>query len=151
MIFVEGILSSYDDKSLTELQSSIAKIETEIHNNVTNHHSDLLAQTSNVELMDDVIVTTLSRTKACLTNVQKVGTNLEDSYSTLKLLVTKLENLYEARQKLEIFKQVIKYSDMMEGERNIAEVAMYAANSGKCPINTWWYRLQNIQNLHLFS
>ncbi len=131
MVYGLGILSSYEDKSLSELQSSIAKIETEIHNNVTHHHSDLLAQTSNVELMDDVVVTTLSRTKACLSNVQKLGNNLEDSYTTLRDLVTKLENLYDARQKIAVFQKVLHLDQTIDGEKNLADVARNVADIGK--------------------
>jgi len=123
--------ASVGEKSLSELQTCIAKIECEIHTNVTKHHHDLLAQTSNVELLDDVVVKTLSRTKTCLVNVQKTGKSLDDIYSKLQLTVAKQENLYAARQKIEIFEKVLEYSALIESERNLADVAKYVVCIGK--------------------
>lgn len=125
------VLGSYEEKSLAELQGFIARIDSEIHANVTKHHNDLLVQTSNVELMDDVVVNTLSRTRTCLANVRKTGDSLDELYSKLYQAVAKQEKLYEAREKIEIFEKVLKYNWLIEGEQNLADVAMYVENIGK--------------------
>lgn len=96
---------------------------------------------------------TLTRTKSSLNNVQKLYTNVDGLYSKLDISVLKLENLYKARRQLAIFEEVLKYNELINGERNMGNVATYVTNIGK-PFFVYYGHLLELGtylfNCHLF-
>lgn len=117
--------------ALTQLSTSISSIDQQIHGIVTTHHGDLLAQTSNVELMESVVQNCNKRASMCLRSVDGVRQKLNDLHAQCRQQVTYLENLYKANQAMRRMRAVVEIDKRAENERNTAEVASCVAQIGK--------------------
>jgi uncharacterized membrane protein YccC len=124
-------LLSTTSGALTQLSSSIASLDQQIHSNVSSHHGDLLAQTSNVELMESVVQNCNKRANTCLRSVGSVKTKLNEQYMVCSKQVEYLENLYKANQATRRIQSVLEIDRRAEREKNTADVATCVAQIGR--------------------
>jgi hypothetical protein len=113
--------------ALAQLSTSTSSIDQQIHGIVTSHHGDLLAQTSNVELMESVVQNCNKRASMCLRSVEGIQTKLNDLHSQCQQQVVYLENLYKTNQALRRIRAVVEIDKRAGNERNTAEVASCVA------------------------
>ena len=78
-----------------------------IHSQVTTNHGDLLAQTSNVEVMDTVVLSCNGRAKQCLETVEKLRKQMDSYEEELVNEICSLEELLKLRALLRRAKRVI--------------------------------------------
>lgn len=124
-------LLSSTSSSLTQLSSSIATIEQQIHTIVSTNHGDLLAQTANVELMENVVQNCRKRAALCLRSVTDVEGKLDSLHSQLGEEVKRLENLYQARQALRRIRAVVEIDGVTGAQKTTADVASCIAKIGE--------------------
>ncbi|CAL8089379.1 unnamed protein product [Orchesella dallaii] len=119
---VTSLLSS-TSSSISELSKHIASIEQQIHSNVSTHHGDLLAQTTNVELMESVVQNCNQRSNSCFMSVGNIKTRLDDLHAECGKQVDYLENLYGTDEAVRRIVSVIEIDRRVAHEKNTADVA----------------------------
>lgn len=126
---VTSLLSS-TSSSISELSKHIGAIEQQIHSNVSTNHGDLLAQTTNVELMESVVQNCNKKANACYTSVGNIKTRLDDLHEECEKQVQYLENLYAAEEAVRRITAVIEIDARVGKEKNTADVASCVAQIG---------------------
>ncbi|ODM94526.1 Conserved oligomeric Golgi complex subunit 5 [Orchesella cincta] len=119
---VTSLLSS-TSSSISELSKHIAAIEQQIHSNVSSNHGCLLAQTTNVELMESVVQNCNQRSNACYMSVGNIKTRLEDLHTECGKQVDYLENLYATDEAARRIASVIEIDRRVAQEKNTSDVA----------------------------
>jgi len=135
-------LLSTTSSALTQLSTYIASVDQQIHANVSSHHGDLLAQTSNVELMESVVQNCNKRANTSLRSVSVVRDRLNEQYEECARQVQYLENLYAANQAVRRIKAVISIDKRIGSEKNTADVATCVAQIGKGKMYFYIYELK---------
>lgn len=126
---VTSLLSS-TSSSISELSKHIAAIEQQIHSNVSTNHGDLLAQTTNVELMESVVQNCNKKSNACFSSVGNIKTRLDDLHDECAKHVDYLENLYSAEEAVRRIATVIGIDKRLGQEKNTADVASCVSQIG---------------------
>lgn len=126
---VTSLLSS-TSSSISELSKHIAAIDQQIHSNVSSNHGDLLAQTTNVELMETVVQNCNQRSNTCFTSVGSIKKRLDELHNECGRQVDYLENLYMADEVTRRIADVIRIDTKLGEEKNTADVATCVAQIG---------------------
>ncbi|CAG7822633.1 unnamed protein product [Allacma fusca] len=97
---------------ISALTQSLAKIDQAIHVQVTTNHGDLLAQTSNVEVMDGVVLSCQGRAKQCLELVDRLRLQMDTYEEELSNEITALERLLTLRSLLRRSQRVVSLENI---------------------------------------